>query len=67
MKENLVRFYQDETGATAVECSLIAAGITVALTTILWGDRHSSESWSGLRSLVDFLKDTLGCSSLPFP
>jgi pilus assembly protein Flp/PilA len=35
MKMLFARFMQDETGATAIECGLIATGILVAIITIM--------------------------------
>jgi pilus assembly protein Flp/PilA len=35
MKKLLVRFANDETGATAIEYGLIAAGIAVAIATVV--------------------------------
>jgi pilus assembly protein Flp/PilA len=37
MKEHLFRFAQDETAATAIEYGLIAAGIAVAIITVVKG------------------------------
>ena len=37
MKMLLVRFARDETGATAIEYGLIAAGISVAIITVVAG------------------------------
>ena len=35
MKKLLLKFYEDESGATAIEYGLIAAGIALAIITIL--------------------------------
>ena len=35
MKEQIIRFWRDESGATAIEYGLIAAGIGVAVITLL--------------------------------
>jgi pilus assembly protein Flp/PilA len=37
MKRQLVRFYRDESAATAIEYGLIAAGISVAIITVVAG------------------------------
>ncbi len=34
---NLIRFFQDESGATAIEYGLIAAGISVAIIAVVNG------------------------------
>jgi pilus assembly protein Flp/PilA len=34
---NIVRFWQDESGATAIEYGLIAAGISVAIIAVVQG------------------------------
>ena len=36
---NIVRFFRDETGATAIEYGLIAAGISIAIITVVAGRR----------------------------
>ncbi len=35
MKEQIIRFWRDDSGATAIEYGLIAAGIGVAVITLL--------------------------------
>ena len=37
MKRQLIQFVRDETGATAIEYGLIAAGISVAIITVVGG------------------------------
>jgi pilus assembly protein Flp/PilA len=37
MKSQVIRFLRDETGATAIEYGLIAAGIAVAIITVTKG------------------------------
>jgi pilus assembly protein Flp/PilA len=37
MKRHLVRFFRDESGATAIEYGLIAAGIAVAIIIVIAG------------------------------
>jgi pilus assembly protein Flp/PilA len=37
MKSHFIRFLRDETGATAIEYGLIAAGIAVAIITVTKG------------------------------
>ena len=37
MKSQVMRFLRDETGATAIEYGLIAAGISVAIITVVSG------------------------------
>jgi pilus assembly protein Flp/PilA len=37
MKRHLIRFYRDESAATAIEYGLIAAGISVAIITVVAG------------------------------
>ena len=37
MKSLILKFYQDETGATAIEYGLIAAGIAIAIITAVQG------------------------------
>jgi len=37
MKDQVVRFMRDETGATAIEYGLIAAGISVAIVLVVQG------------------------------
>ena len=37
MKSLILKFYQDETGATAIEYGLIAAGIAIAIITAVNG------------------------------
>lgn len=37
MKRQLVRFYRDKSAATAIEYGLIAAGISVAIITVVAG------------------------------
>ena len=41
MRTSVVRFVKDESGATAIEYGLIAAGIAVAMTGIVTGGRRS--------------------------
>ena len=37
---NFVRFFRDESGATAIEYGLIAAGISVAIIAVVQQPRH---------------------------
>ena len=37
MRDTIVRFFADERGATAIEYGLIAAGIAVAIITVVQG------------------------------
>jgi pilus assembly protein Flp/PilA len=37
MRRQLIRFYRDESAATAIEYGLIAAGISVAIITVVAG------------------------------
>ena len=37
MKSLISKFFQDESGATAIECGLIAAGIAIAIITAVNG------------------------------
>ncbi|MDH2353286.1 Flp family type IVb pilin [Bradyrhizobium sp. SSUT18] len=53
MKNTLKKFLADETGATAIECGLIAAGIALAIITVVngMGSRLSSKFGSISASL----------------
>jgi pilus assembly protein Flp/PilA len=43
MKTLVTRFVKDESGATAIEYGLIAAGISVAIITVVKNVAHESE------------------------
>ena len=43
MKTLVSRFVKDESGATAIEYGLIAAGISVAIIAVVQGPRHQAE------------------------
>jgi len=54
MKNVLLRFVKDEAGATAIEYGLIAAGISVAIITVVQG--LGTKLTSTFQSVSDALK-----------
>jgi pilus assembly protein Flp/PilA len=53
MKRSLWKFWQDESGATAIEYALIAAGIALAIIVIINGlGAHLAEMLSSLNTML---------------
>jgi len=53
MKQQLIRFWRDESGATSIEYGLIAAGIGVAVITLI------GQAGDDIQNIFGQLKDQL--------
>jgi len=53
MKQHLIRFWRDESGATSIEYGLIAAGIGVAVITLI------GQAGDDIQALFGRIKDEL--------
>jgi pilus assembly protein Flp/PilA len=53
MKDIVARFAQDESGATAIEYGLVAAGISVAIIAVIQGlGNNLKTAFSGLSTVI---------------